>query len=126
MGLSRKQAALNLHGWMRTGRKYVAHQMRGVYIEPLNGKCDACAIGAIMLGKLGRNQVADERNYDINDFQDYGPMVDCPVEEIDSDEGPTRYHLGFMVEHLFEDHRWNFARIEHWLAECADLPRVAA
>lgn len=129
MGLSRKQAALNLHGWMRTGRKYVAHQTRGTYISPLNGKCDACVIGAIMLGRLGMEKALYARgSYTIGYFQDYGPLTSCPMEDCywGKDGGRMRHSIGFMAEHLFEDHRWNFSKIERWLAECADLPRVAA
>ena len=126
MGLSRKQAALNLHGWMRAGRKYVAHQTRGEFLHPLHGKkCNACALGAIALGKLGGySEYPVEYGYVY--FQDYGPKVSCPAAVCEWGGKPLRSNVGYVTEHLFEDHGWNFARIEHWLAECADLPRVAA
>lgn len=123
MSISLKVAAGRLLKWNKKGRE-IATPRRGDWIEVNadTGKCIACKIGLVMIGRYGINKAQDYGGSDYGNGRltatlRYGPVIACPVRGCS--EHPTR-RLGWVIEGLFEYHKWSVNRIDKWLAELAE------
>ena len=134
MGVSLKKAASQLLKWNIIGQKF-ARAARGdwIIIED-NGKCTACKIGMVMIGRYGielaANYYGGEPGSRLERTLNYGPLILCPVSRCKSTDyndsgliagsfGP-KYPLGSIIEHLFEHHKWSVMKIDRWLAELSE------
>ena len=131
MGVSLKRAASQLLKWNIEGQKY-ARALRGDWVERNEdtGKCTACKIGMVMIGRYGLKKALDYYQKDrLTDTLAYGPLVYCPIRGCKSYShdfrdmmlGPGRKHpLGAVIEHLFEKHKRSVMWIDKWLAKFSE------
>ena len=123
MTISLKVAAGRLLEWNKRGRE-IATPRRGLWVHRRKtGKCLACKIGLVMIGRYGVNKVlGDSHDLDdstlLDDTLHYGPKVVCPVDNCLYLH--DRNYLGFTIERLFESHKWSVNRIDKWLAGLAE------
>ena len=134
MGVSLKKAASQLLKWNIEGQKF-ARALRGDWIQVNdNGKCTACKIGMVMIGRYGLEKAI---HYDYKDMLgktlSYGPLTDCPIRGCDTNpsdfRGPhcgDKQPLGAIIEHLFENHTKSVMWIDKWLAGLAEEELVPA
>ena len=144
MTVSLKVAARRFLRWNKKGQK-VATPKRNVWIaQQENGKCVACKIGLVMIGRYGlhkatkatfgkrRAQVTELVNATLN----YGPSLTCPIRgcrglhhSSRKQQGypPDPYYasLGNVTEHLFEQHKRSVKQIDEWLANLAKHGELA-
>ena len=124
MSVSLKTAAGRLLKWNRKGRE-LARPLRGdwIAVNVDTGKCTACKIGLVMIGRYGLNKARDYSNDTygngrLTEILRFGPVIVCPVRGCSEHPGPRR--LGWTIEGLFEHHKWSVNRIDKWLAELAE------
>jgi len=128
MSVSLKVAAGRFLKWNKKGQE-VARPIRGEFIghNTETGKCVACKIGLVMIGRYGLNKATggggSSEDLDLRrQTQRYGPDIECPVrschdyEYLRGEWSP----LGMVTEHLFELHKWSVNRIDKWLEEIAN------
>jgi len=133
MGVSLKKAASQLLKWNIEGQKF-ARARRGDWIQvDDNGKCTACKIGMVMIGRYGLEKAADYDHTRLGATLSYGPLVRCPIRGCDAHpsdfRGPhygLRQPLGAIIEHLFEHHKRSVMWIDKWLAGLAEEELVPA
>lgn len=129
MAVSLRVSARRLLRWNLKGLAMGGMPRRGLYLAASNDpkKCFACKVGLVMLGRYGRARSmwkagvlegAAEMEL-VDEVQDYGPVLDCPI-----DECFTKEHLGRMTEHLFEGHLKSVTWIDKWLAGLAGEPNA--
>ncbi len=141
MGLSVKKAASQLLKWNLLGQK-LAKATRGNWIitNPNTGKCSACKIGLVMIGRYGMDKATSGGSFGysmklLTKTLKYGPLTMCPIRGCRSNSsdfstefrntGPA-YPLGIIIEHLFEHHKRSVMWIDKWLAELAEEELVLA
>ena len=124
MTISLKVAAGRLLKWNRKGRE-LARPLRGdwITVNADTGKCTACKIGLVMIGRYGINKAQDygSGNYSagrLGATLGYGPLIDCPARGCS--EHPDAHKLGWIIESLFEYHKWSVNKIDKWLAGLAE------
>ena len=132
MTVSLKIAAERFLRWNIEGQKH-AKPTRGLWVtrEITSAKCFACKIGLVMIGRyglekaLGRDGTGDSTLIDRTTA--YGPPMNCPVKSckypiIDEEWWDNRKaSFGYIVEHLFEKHKWTVVRLDKWLAGLAEV-----
>lgn len=129
MGVSIQKAARQLLKWNLMGLARGGIPRRGTYLVAASDpdKCFACKVGLVMLGRYGRERAMDQGGANENlmaKVKGYGPRLRCPVNDCQHDGYLDRWtetaHIGGMIEHLFECHKWSVMRIDKWLAEKGD------
>lgn len=122
MTISLKVAARRFLRWNQKGCEF-AQPRRGIWIErsEATGKCVACKIGLVMIGRYGISKAVDSENGRehtslMRATLNYGPNIDCPI----SDCWHVKRSFGVVVEHLFEKHKWSVNKIDKWLAELSE------
>ena len=123
MTVSLRVAAGRMLRWNQKGRE-VATPRRGLWIEHNleTGACLACKIGLVMIGRYGLNKATGGFSSEDSNLRkatvNYGPDIFCPVNGCW--HHATRRPLGYVVEGLFEKHKWSVNKIDKWLAELAE------
>ena len=126
MTVSLKAAAARFLKWNLEGQKH-ATPLRGSWIESNysgggdKDKCTACKIGLVMIGRYGLAKSVDQggsaKQSLVQSTLSYGPRIDCAVKSCNDQ---YRNEFGYVVEHLFEYHKWSVHRIDKWLATVAE------